>query len=122
MAAKAGIDWHLFPNFIILMTPESAICYRVRPDGENPESCFFDLWAIQRYAPGKQPALTRAYYDPWRENADWGEVYTQDFSNAEWVQKGMKSSGFVAARPSPKQEIAVSNFHKYIYKYLGLSA
>jgi nitrite reductase/ring-hydroxylating ferredoxin subunit len=116
--AKAGIDWHIFPNLIILMTPESAICYRVRPDGENPESCFFDLWAIQRYAPGKEPPVTREYYDPWRENKDWGEVYSQDFANAESVQKGMKSRGFAASRTNPKQEVPVSNFHKHIYEYL----
>jgi nitrite reductase/ring-hydroxylating ferredoxin subunit len=119
MVAKAGIDWHLFPNFIILMTPESAICYRIRPDGDNPESCFFDLWAIQRYAPGQEPAISPEYYDPWRENSNWGEVYSQDFANAELVQKGMKSSGFVAARTSPKQEVPISNFHKHVYEYLA---
>jgi hypothetical protein len=118
IVAKAGIDWHIFPNFITLMTPESAICYRIRPDGENPESSFFDLWAIQRYAPGSEPAVTREYYDPWRENQAWGEVYSQDFANAEAVQKGMKSKGFVASRTNPKQEVPVSNFHKYIYQYL----
>jgi hypothetical protein len=30
----------------------------------------------------------------------------------------MKSRGFVASRTNPKQEVPVSNFHKYIYQYL----
>jgi phenylpropionate dioxygenase-like ring-hydroxylating dioxygenase large terminal subunit len=119
MAASAGVDWHLFPNLVLLMTPESAIVYRVRPDGADPESCFFDVWAIQRYAPGQEPAATREVYDPWRTNPDWGEVYSQDFANAEAVQRGMKSTGFVAARTNPRQEVPVSNFHRRIYEYLG---
>lgn len=116
--AKAGTDWHVFPNFITLMTPESAICYRVRPDGDNTESCFFDIWTIQRYAPGQEPDVVREYYDPWRDNTEWGEVFTQDFTNAEAVQKGMKSSGFVASRTNPKQEIPISNFHRTLREYL----
>lgn len=118
--ARAGIDWHVFPNLVTLMTPESAIVYRIRPDGENVESCFFDIWSIQRYAPGTEPKVEREYYDPWRSNPDWGEVFTQDFSNAEQLQRGMKSSGFAVARTNPKQEIQVSNFHKHIYRYLGI--
>lgn len=114
----AGTDWHVFPNFVTLMTPDSAICYRVRPDGVNPESCFFDMWALQRYAPGQEPPLQRQFFDHWRDHDDWGQVYSQDFANMESVQKGMKSSGFVASRTSPKQELPISNLHKAIYGYV----
>ena len=115
---QAGTDWHVFPNYVTLMTPDAAICYRVRPDGLDPESCFFDMWALQRYAPGAEPPLERQYFDYWRDHDDWGMVYTQDFSNMEAVQKGMKSSGFVAARTNPKQEVPVSNFHRVIHEYV----
>lgn len=117
--AQAGIDWHIFPNFVTLMTPDAAVCYRVRPDGLDPESCFFDMWAIQRYAPGAEPPLERQHFDYWREHDDWGMVYSQDFANMEWVQKGMKSTGFVGSRTNPKQEVPVSNFHRVIYEYLS---
>lgn len=118
ISAKAGIDWHLFPNAITLMTPDAAIWYRIRPDGDKVDSCFFDIWCIQRYAEGTEPVVTEEYYDPWRSNADWGEIFSQDFANAEKVQSGMRSSGFEGARTNPKQEVAVSNFHTYLHRYV----
>ena len=38
------------------------------------------------------------------------------------VQKGMKSRGFIGARPNPVQEVAVSHFHKMLAKYMGTGA
>ncbi len=117
--AAGGTDWHIFPNTIVLMTPDAAIFYRARPDGLNPEACFFDVWSMQRYAPGKEPALERQFYANWRDFNGWGQILSQDFENMEAVQDGMKSSGFCASRTNPKQEIPVSNFHRVIHQYLS---
>jgi Ring hydroxylating alpha subunit (catalytic domain) len=36
-------DWHVFPNFIFLMGPDGGIFYRIRPNGDERESCIFDI-------------------------------------------------------------------------------
>ena len=71
--AKAGSDWLIFPNLIILMQPDAALVYRVRPNGNDPDSCIFDVWSLQRYAPGAEPKLNRRIYhgdEDWRAVGD----------------------------------------------------
>lgn len=119
---KAGTDWHVFPNQIFLMYPDGALCYRSRPNGDDPDSCIYDVWSIQRYAPGAEPKLERQYFygdDDWRGFHNVSIILQQDFDNMEEVQKGMKSVAFEAARPSPLQETSVSNMHKHLHEYLN---
>ena len=76
---KSGLDWHVFPNTIFLHgLIDSVLWYRVRPNGHDPESCIFDVWALERYGPGKEPPLKREMYTNWRDG-DWGLIYEQDF-------------------------------------------
>jgi hypothetical protein len=121
--AAAGTDWHVFPNLVFLMYPDGTLAYRARPDGDNPDSCIFDIWSLMRYAPGAEPALNRElYYGPndWKENVvkNFGLVLSQDFENMNEVQRGMKSRGFRGARTNPLQETSISNFHKVLREYL----
>ncbi|CAH2917480.1 MAG: Phenylpropionate dioxygenase and related ring-hydroxylating dioxygenases, large terminal subunit [uncultured Paraburkholderia sp.] len=48
---RAGADWHVFPNLVFLPYPDGALFYRARPDGDNPDSCIYDIWSLQRFAP-----------------------------------------------------------------------
>jgi hypothetical protein len=82
--ARAGTDWHIFPNLIFLMWPDGALAYRARPDAEDPNFCFFDVWSLARYAPGKEPPLKREYFygpDDWKTEVvqRFGLVLSQDF-------------------------------------------
>ena len=93
---KAGTDWHVFPNMIFLMSPDGMLFYRARPDGDNPDSCFYDICSIARYAPGAEPPLKREFYwgaDDWKTDTveRFGLILSQDFANMTEVQKGMKS-------------------------------
>jgi phenylpropionate dioxygenase-like ring-hydroxylating dioxygenase large terminal subunit len=117
---KAGADWHIFPNLVTLMRPDGALVYRARPDGDDPDSCIFDIWSLVRYAPNAEPPLKRELFhgkDDYKTH-DFGQVLNQDFSNLGEVQKGMKSRGFPGARPSPLQESVISNHHRVIHEYL----
>ena len=120
---QAGTDWHVFPNMVFLMSPDGMLFYRARPDGDNPDSCFYDICSIARYAPGAEPPLKREFYwgpDDWKTDTvkRFGLILSQDFSNMSEVQRGMKSSGFRGARPNPLQESAISNFHRVLREYL----
>lgn len=117
---KAGYDWHVFPNFIFLMGPDGGLFYRVRPNGDDRESCIFDVWSLVRYVPGGEPEIKHEFYENWRD-CDLGLILTQDFLNMEQVHRGMKSSGFSASRTNPLQESPLVNFHRALRDYLGLS-
>ncbi len=115
--ARAGVDWHIFPNMITLPYPDGAIVYRSRPDCANPDSCIYDVWGLQRYAPGAEPAIERKYLhgkDDWLGVGAVSVILEQDFLNMEQVQRGMKSHGFPGSRTSPKQEVAISNMHRVL--------
>jgi phenylpropionate dioxygenase-like ring-hydroxylating dioxygenase large terminal subunit len=114
---SAGGSFHIFPNMIVLPMPMALLGYRVRPNG-SPDSCIFEVFALERWAPGQEPKCEkRVCEDP--TNVDfWGLILTQDFSNMAAVQKGMRSSAFGQAQPNPVQEIAVLNFHRVLQEYI----
>ena len=112
---RAGADWHLFPNMVTLPWFDGAIVYRSRPDGDKPDSCIYDVWGLQRYAPGSEPAIHRQKFlgqDDWRGVGAVSLILEQDFFNMEQVQLGMKSYGFPGNRTNPEQEVAISNMHR----------
>jgi hypothetical protein len=117
---KAGADWHVFPNLVFLQTPDAALAYRARPNGNDPDTCLFDIWSLVRYAPGTEPALRREFYpDPMVDTVErFGLILSQDFQNMGAVQSGMHSLGFEGSRTNPLQESSVTNFHKTLYQYL----
>lgn len=108
---------------IFLMSPDGMLFYRARPDGDNPDSCFYDICSIARYAPGAEPKLEREFYwgaDDWKTDTveRFGLILSQDFANMTEVQKGMKSQAFRGARTNPLQESAISNFHRALREIL----
>jgi phenylpropionate dioxygenase-like ring-hydroxylating dioxygenase large terminal subunit len=117
---RAGTNWHLFPNYVVLMAPDGAITYRARPNGGDPDSCLFDIWSLVRYAPGAEPVLKREFYADCYADTEknFGRILAQDIHNMGRVQKGMKSRGFAGARTNPKQEASVSNFHRVLHQHL----
>jgi nitrite reductase/ring-hydroxylating ferredoxin subunit len=115
--AAVGVDWHLFPNLVILPQPTNVLGYRARPDGDDPDQCIFEIFFLERFPIGQEPEVQLTVEDDWR-TADLGLILSQDFKNMADVQLGMKSRGFRGARTNPVQERAISNFHETLYKYL----
>jgi len=100
---------------------DGSLWYRARPNGDDPDSCFFDVWSLVRYADGKEPPLERQFFADWKDHDDWGGILPQDFQNLGEVQQGMKSRGFVGSRTNPIQERPISNFHRVLHEYLGIN-
>jgi phenylpropionate dioxygenase-like ring-hydroxylating dioxygenase large terminal subunit len=107
---ESGLAWGLWPNQNILHGETFALCYRVRPFGDDPNRCVFESYALERFPEGEVPETEWVHAEPTAEN--WGSVLAQDFSNMEFVQKGMKSSGWRGALPNPHQEQKVINLHR----------
>lgn len=110
---RAGSDWHVFPNSVTLPYWDGAVWYRARPNGDNPDSCIFNIWSLKRYALGGEPKLQRRVYKD-VEGQSFGLIVDQDIANIRRVHKGMKSRGFRFARPNPVQEMETLNFHRVL--------
>jgi hypothetical protein len=115
--AAAGADWHIFPNCVTLPWFDGAVWYRARPNGDDPDTCIFNIWSLKRYAPGQEPKLERRVFKD-IVGQNFGLIVNQDIANMNAVQRGMKSRAFSHARPNPIQEVEVSNFHATLESYL----
>ncbi len=115
-----GGVFFMFPNYLILPMFGAAAIYRFRPDGSDPESCFFEIWAVS-LKPGHEP-VPRARFDGVfdKEDADgWPVIPRQDFSNIERQQRGLHSPAFRALRLSRDYEHGIANMHRELDRYLA---
>jgi phenylpropionate dioxygenase-like ring-hydroxylating dioxygenase large terminal subunit len=112
-------DVYCFPNVVGPIYPGSAILFRVRPNGLDPESTIKDTWALEWPRPGTtwQMPERRSFAD-WRTK-NWGEITTQDYENIGRVQAGMRSRGFTGLRLNPRQEGNILHMHRVIDRYVS---
>jgi len=118
-AYDAGYDWTIFPNTVNVFSPTAGLWYRTRPVPSNdPNRCLLDIYSLERFAPGSAPKVEKRVYKDWKDCTDMPTFLIADMLNIPFVQKGIKTRGFKAARPSPKQERTISGFHKTLAGYL----
>src|SRR3546814_6413774 len=81
----AGVDWHLFPNQVMLMGPTGLLGYRARPLGTNPDKCIWDVYSLQRYPAGEAPKVEQEW------SQDHGDVDRSEEHTSE-LQSLMRKS------------------------------
>jgi nitrite reductase/ring-hydroxylating ferredoxin subunit len=115
---KAGVDWHIFPNVVLLPMATNCLGYRSRPNGDDPDTCIFEVFHMERFP--KDPKLPdNLRNDDIRDKDFWNEIFRQDFAQMEDTQKGIKSSGFAGPQINPIQESAITNFHRVYNEHLA---
>jgi len=119
--AAVGLDWNIFPNIAFLPTEDAALVYRARPNGDDPDTCIFDIYAMERFAPGKAPATKRESLEKWQDG-QWPLVFVQDFENLPEIQAGLKSRGIQFVRLNPLSEMTCVNLHHHVRRYVNGSA
>jgi Rieske 2Fe-2S family protein len=118
--AEAGTAWNVFPNTILLPGQGSSFMYRARPDGTDPDSCLFEVFALDQVPIaqyGAKHSHERQFFDDFRD-ADMGEVFNQDMRNAKEVTVGMHSPSFDGHRLSEEQEMTIYNHHRVADRFL----
>ncbi|MGB8362988.1 MAG: aromatic ring-hydroxylating dioxygenase subunit alpha [Rhizomicrobium sp.] len=115
---KAGFGWHIFPNFIILLSNDGTLCYRTRPHPEDPDQCIWDIWAFGRFAPGAEPTPEHSVITNYKDFFGVNEFLNDDLINLPEVQRGMYSRGFRGLRTNPVQEVTISNLHKVLHEFI----
>jgi phenylpropionate dioxygenase-like ring-hydroxylating dioxygenase large terminal subunit len=112
-------DVYWFPNLVGPIYPGSAILFRVRPNGRDPDSAIKDTWVLewpQDADAWQMPERRR--FDDWRDR-DWGLITNQDYSNMARVQAGMKSRGCTGIRLAKRQESNILHLHRVLDRYLS---
>jgi phenylpropionate dioxygenase-like ring-hydroxylating dioxygenase large terminal subunit len=116
MTSADDVFW--FPNMVGPVYPGSALVFRVRPNGRDPNSAIKDTWVLEWPRPGSDWRMPeRHFYPDWRERT-WGEITEQDYTNLANVQRGMRSRGFDGSRLAAKQESNVLHMHRVVDRYL----
>jgi hypothetical protein len=117
---RAGTDWHIFPNMVLLPMATNTLGYRARPNGDDPDSCIFEVYHIERYPPGEEPKnVENQRNDDVFDQAFWGEILPQDFQQMEGTHRGVKSSSYRGPRLNPTQEKPLANFHRAYHEWLA---
>jgi phenylpropionate dioxygenase-like ring-hydroxylating dioxygenase large terminal subunit len=116
--AKAGVDWHIFPNTVLLPCPDALVWYRMRPHPDDDQKCVFDIWCLCRFAPGLEPEVKQHISNSLEEFKGRNRFLEQDFANLRATQRGMRSRGWKGAVSNPVQELSVSHFHRMLHDYI----
>jgi len=117
--AAAGLDWHIFPNSIVLPTFDGALWYRMRPNADDHDSCLVDIWSLGRFAPGTEPEAPQQIFDGFAAFQGQCEFLEEDFGNIEAVSRGVSSRGFQGVVLNPVQEVGISHFHDTLAHFLA---
>ncbi len=121
-----AILYSLFPNFQVWIGYDGNIVYRFIPNGDDHNTCLFDIMILKRYPKGSErpPAapVHRLGDDEPFSNAEelrgLGPVFDQDDSNMPAVHRGMLASHKGAVSLASYQESRIRHLHQTLDKYL----
>lgn len=116
---RAGTDWHIFPNMVLLPMATNCLGYRARPWENDPDWCIFEVYQLERMPENEIPRTQNLRNDDIYDYDFWGEILLQDFQQMEATHKGVKSSAYPGPRLNPRQELSISNFHRVYNNYLN---
>jgi phenylpropionate dioxygenase-like ring-hydroxylating dioxygenase large terminal subunit len=110
-------DYHIFPTLVILVEKSGVLGYRMRPESDDPDTCIWEAFALEHFAPGKAPDARWEVFPSFRE-ADLGAFLAQDVKNIPDIQAGMHSEGFGGLRLNTVQETTIMNAHRVADRFL----
>jgi phenylpropionate dioxygenase-like ring-hydroxylating dioxygenase large terminal subunit len=118
--ARWGGMFFMFPNYFVLPQYGNALVYRVRPNGDDPGSCVFELWSITIPAASDEvprPTLEGPFAPD--DTDHWPRIPLQDFSNIGRQQRGVRSRSVEGLRLSRTYEAGIANMHRELDSYLA---
>ena len=121
-----SIEYFLFPNFFIFPGLSLPMAYRFRPDPENPDFSYFDLYFLRPKHPDKTPPpppepLNLDVDDSYTQAEGLGflgAVYDQDTANMAAQTRGFKTCAKGAQTLGTYQEVRTRHVHKRVNDYL----
>ncbi|MYM62376.1 SRPBCC family protein [Pseudomaricurvus sp. HS19] len=114
-----GGEIFVFPNLLILPQAGNCMMYRIRPNGNDPDSCIFEIFSTKTY-PADKP-VPRAEVQPMDDVSDpeqFRQIPRQDFANVPRIQKGLHTSGCKQVWLASYFEKIILNMHQEMDRYM----
>lgn len=121
------IEYNLFPNLVVFGGFGSPLAYRVRPAGDDPGRCLFEVYLLlpgPDGAPLPPSAPTRwlGADEPFASVealSYFGPILDQDAANMPLMQRGLAASASGRINPGRYQEIRVRHLRETLAHYLA---
>jgi phenylpropionate dioxygenase-like ring-hydroxylating dioxygenase large terminal subunit len=123
-----AIEYHMFPNTCFFPSLLFPMVYRFRPNGDDPDSCIFDLLYMQPLPDsGVRPEsaepfdldFEQSFHEVPEFDAGLATIYDQDTGNLIGQQRGFKSSTKPGQTLGNYQEVRLRQLHQTLDKYLS---
>ena len=121
-----SIEYHLFPNMFFFPGINIPMAYRFRPNGDDVDSCIFDLMILEPLADGashpeppdpQRVEIDQSYTEV--ESLCWlGQVYDEDTGNLQMQQQGFKTSRKPGLTLGNYQEARIRRVHMTLDEFL----
>ena len=121
-----SIEYHLFPNMFFFPGINIPMAYRFRPNGDDVDSCIFDLMILEPLADGashpeppdpQRVEIDQSYTEV--ESLGWlGQVYDEDTGNLQMQQQGFKTSRKPGLTLGNYQEARIRRVHMTLDEFL----
>jgi phenylpropionate dioxygenase-like ring-hydroxylating dioxygenase large terminal subunit len=121
------IEYMLFPNMVPWGGQALPICYRFRPNGDDPETSIMEIMFLFSKAPdGSHPAPAEIRWlgadQNWSDAPELGSaamVADQDTENLYRIQKGLRASKKPGVTLAQYQESRIRHFHATLDDYMS---
>lgn len=124
------IQYSLFPNVVLFGGLGSPLFYRAKPDGDDPQSCLFEVMLLLPVAPGapKPPPMKKRWLEPHEKWSDvpelsfFGGVLDEDQEIMPRVQRGLRAARKPGISPALYQESRIRHFRRTLEQYVPRTA
>lgn len=121
------IEYMLFPNMVPWGGQALPICYRFRPNGDDPETSIMEIMFLFSKAPdGSHPTPAPIRWlgpdQNWSDAPELGSaamVADQDTENLYRIQKGLRASKKPGVTLAQYQESRIRHFHATLDDYMS---
>lgn len=122
-----AIQYTLFPNLFPWGGAKTTICYRFRPNGNNPDTSIMECMLLAPLADGaERPAPAKIHWlepdEDWLNAPELGilaAIFDQDSENLSRVQRGLRASRKQGVTLGNYQEVRVRHFNQTLDEYLA---
>jgi phenylpropionate dioxygenase-like ring-hydroxylating dioxygenase large terminal subunit len=123
-----SIEYFCFPNFFVFPGISLPMVYRFRPNGNDVDSCIFDLMFLSLTKPGETPPkapdpIKIGVETPFVDVPDMAQglayIYDQDVDNLDMQTRGIKASRKTGQTLGNYQEVRIRAMRQTLDKYLS---
>ncbi|MCY4425953.1 MAG: aromatic ring-hydroxylating dioxygenase subunit alpha [Halieaceae bacterium] len=114
-----GGEIFIFPNVMILPQAGNAMIYRVRPKGNDPDNCCFEIFSTRTLPAAAE--RERAWVTPVSDASDPQQlkhIPRQDLGNLKRIQKGLHSRSMRQTWLASHHEKIILGMHRELDRYL----